>query len=126
VILDAGKGDLSVPHARAEARFAFNSPPESLLDGGRHGLSRIGGLGSSQTDELGTSEREGGGDEHSADTLETGSKGTRVLVVSPTDVTVVSGTGRSTSTYEDDTGDQEDDGDRKLEAGRPDCGGGER
>jgi len=100
-----------------------NSPPESLLDGGRHGLSRVGGLGSGQPDELGTSERESGGDEHSADTLEAGSKGTRVLVVSSTDVAVVSGTGRSTSTDKDDTGNQEDDGDRELEAGRPDYDG---
>lgn len=117
---------LSVPHAMADVRSAHHSPPESLLDSGRHGLSRVGGLGGGQTDELGSSEREGGGDEHSADTLETGSKGTGVRVVSSTDVAVVSGTGRSTSTDEDDTSDQEDDSDRKLEARRPDCGGGRR
>lgn len=38
--------------------------PESLLYSGRKGFPGVGGFGRSETDELGASERERGGDEH--------------------------------------------------------------
>jgi hypothetical protein len=90
--------------------------PESILDCTGHGLPWVRSLGSGQSDQLGSGERESGGDEYRTDSLESVTESARIAVVSSSDVRVVPTSGGSSSTYEDDTGDDEDDGDQEFQA----------
>lgn len=92
--------------------------PEDLLDGTGQRLDGVAGLGSSQTDQLSTGEREGSSNEDGAETLEAVLERTGVVPVTGTPVRVVTTAGRTTTADKDEGNDHEDDDGRHLEDGR--------
>jgi len=93
--------------------------PENLSDGTRERLQRVGSLGSSQTDQLGSGERESSSDEDGAETLEAVVESTRVVPETGAPVLVVDTTAGTSTKNQDKGDDHEDDGGRELQARRP-------
>lgn len=76
-------------------------------------------LGSGETNELGSGERESGGDENCADSLEAVRERSGVVVVPSSPVLAVKPVTRTSAKHEDKAGHKEDDDDCELEARRP-------
>ena len=81
--------------------------PEHLLGGLGDRLSWVGGFSSSKTDKLSSTERERGGHEHGAESLEAISERTRLVPV--VCANVASGISWDTSTVDNNTEDDEAD-----------------
>jgi len=91
--------------------------PESIFNGGGHGLAGVGGLRRGETNEFCSSKGKGSGDEDGADTGETMGECSRILPVTPTDVsTIIAVLGPSTANADEGDEDEEDD-DEKFETG---------
>lgn len=89
--------------------------PEDLLDGSGQGLDGVLGLSGGETDEFGSGEGEGRGDEAGAETTETVGEGTGAVPQLGTSVVIVAGTLGTAAEDHDEADDQEDDGGAKLE-----------
>lgn len=76
--------------------------PKDLLGGAGNSLPRVGGLGSSKTDKLSTTEREGSRDEDGAKTVEAVSKGAGVVPVLGAQVSLVTNATAVDDNAEDD------------------------
>ena len=61
-------------------------PPEDLLDGGRQGLTRIGGLGGGKANKLSTAKSESCSDKDGADTFEAMVECARMVPVFTTNI----------------------------------------
>lgn len=93
--------------------------PEDLLDGAGEGLDGVLGLGSGETDQLSSGERESSRDEDRAETLEAILESSRVVPVSGTPVLVVAAALGTTAKNKDESNDHEDACGNQLESGSP-------
>lgn len=82
-------------------------------------LRGSGGLGRSETDELGTGERERCGDEHGAHSFESIRKRAWTLPSCAANVVVELAAGGTATRDADDADQDEDDDDRELQTRRP-------
>lgn len=96
-----------------------SNTPEDLLDGTRHSLDGVLGLGGSKTDKLSTGEGESSSDEDGAKALEAVGKGTGVIPCFGALVVVVPAAAGATAEDENESDDHEDDGGSEFEARCP-------
>jgi hypothetical protein len=90
--------------------------PEDLSDSSGEGLERVLGLGSSQTDQLGSREGESGSDENGTETLEAVAERSRVVPRTSTPVFGVETVFGASTADENEGDDHEDDSRAQLQA----------
>ena len=93
--------------------------PEDLLDGTGERLQGVLGLSRGETDELGSGEGEGGGDENGAEPAEAVGEGTRLVPGTRANIFVIATAGGATTEDQDEGNDHEDDDRSQLYHRRP-------